>query len=80
MDSSQKRTRRHYGNHRKELHYGGFLSCEAQLTGSTTANGAYEEERLRGDLEDSSEESSEEYGVEVEKRLFAACGGRTAHK
>jgi len=78
MDSSRKRTRKHYGNHKKELHYGGFLSCEAQLTGSTTPNGAYEE--VCEVRPDSSEESSDGCDVGVEERLFVACGGRTAHK
>ncbi len=76
-----ERTRKHYGNHRRELHYGGFLSSSAHLTGSITVHGAYEEMKSEGGgCSEEGKEEEKEHGVGVEEKLFEACGGRTAHK
>lgn len=77
-DSSLERTRKLYGNHRKELYHGGFVSSGTQLSGSTTAVEVNGERRSREEEKDDGDEEEDDVGVE--ERLFEACGGRTAHK
>lgn len=85
-DTSSERKKRHYGNHRKELCYGGFLSSSNSYLGSPQDNPkGGEEDNPKGGEEDGERSTADGGGGEEEtdrgdKSLFEACGGRTAHK
>ena len=75
-DSSFSLKRRHYGNHKKDLTYGGFLK--------STASEQQSEMAVRGDERkvERKRQRSEVNGLpgNDDDVLLAACGGRTAHK
>ena len=81
-DSSVSLKRRHYGNHRKDLTYGGFLKSADAASDQRLFDAA--ETTASGDDGRKAERKRQRSEVGRlpgdDDLLLAACGGRTAHK
>lgn len=71
--TTKKHSHKHLAKH--DLEYGSFLK-----TSKLTADGVFDhDEKISFDFDDESEENCK-IKMLSDEQLFAACGGRTAHK
>ena len=78
-DTSLSMKKRHYGQHRKGLTYGGFLESTTALDNAAEI-GMGGRTRKEAMVEKKGRRIGEKRLGVTDELLFEACGGRTAHK